>query len=111
MRKISLKYECLIFSVNSTDTYIYLLHGVGIYPLDSIKEENHASQENTKFAGSRTCSAMRLAMAITELSQVRSVHPVQLPVSCELLHTDLQTFSISSQLASVKIRMQWPFFL
>lgn len=76
--------------------HIYLLHCVGIYPLESIKEENHASPGNTNSAGSQTCSATRRAMAITELPQVRSAHSAELPVPRVLLRTDRQTVGVSS---------------
>lgn len=87
--------------------HIYLLHCVGIYPLESIKEKNHASPGSTNSTGSQTCSATRLAMAITELPQVRSACLTELPVPHVLLHTDL--FIMSMQLAAVKTGMQWPF--
>lgn len=75
--------------------HIYLLHRVGIYPLESTKEENHASPGNTNSAGSQTCSATRLAMAIIELPQVSSTCVTELPIPPVLLCIDLQTFSIS----------------
>lgn len=76
--------------------HIYLLHCVGIYPLETIKEENHASPRNTNSAGSRTCSSTRRAMAIRDLPQVRSAHSAGLPVPRVLLRTDLQTVGVSS---------------
>lgn len=76
-------------------SHIYLLHCVGIYPLESIKEGNHASPGNTNPTGSQTCSSTRQAKAITELPQVRSAHLTELPVPHVLLRTDLQTFFIS----------------
>lgn len=75
--------------------HIYLLHCVGICPFESIKEENHASPGNSDSAGSQTCSATRLAMAITDLPQVRSAHLTELPAPRVLLRTDLQMFSVS----------------
>lgn len=74
---------------------IYLLHYAGIYPPESIKAESHVSLGHTSSTSSPVCSAMRWAMATTELPQESRDPLSELSTPTVMFYTYFQTFRVS----------------